>query len=41
MTLDRESLNISQVPMPCLRSLEPLLEMIYLDRRFSWAEFLE
>lgn len=41
MTLDRDSLNAEQVPMPCLRSLEPLLEMIYTDRKLSWPEFLE
>ena len=41
MTLERDSLNIDQVPMPCLRSLEALLELIYMERRFSWTEFLE
>jgi|JI6StandDraft_1071083.scaffolds.fasta_scaffold10547_2 hypothetical protein len=41
MVMDRSNLNIEQVPMPCLRSLEPLLEMIYMDKRLSWSEFLE
>jgi hypothetical protein len=40
LALQKENLNIEQVPLPCLRSLELLLEDIYAGRTLSWIEFL-